>query len=131
MIHVIDGVLSPTSVVDVALNNSNFAQLVEKLSEAGPFTIFAPTDDAFTKVFSGLWQVILKSIPVTFQGPLPGKLMIDHRSGVFRGSVFRNPTLHISQIRVKFLQLLHGIEDSEIRSSIASGAGSPLPVPIV
>ena len=63
VIHVIDGVLSPTSVVDVALNNSNFTQLVEAvvkaglvetLSEAGPFTIFAPTDDAFAQLFADL-----------------------------------------------------------------------------
>ena len=63
VIHVIDGVLSPTSVVDIALNNSNFTQLVEAvvkaglvetLSEAGPFTIFAPTDDAFAQLYDDL-----------------------------------------------------------------------------
>jgi transforming growth factor-beta-induced protein len=63
VIHVIDGVLSPTSVVDVALNNSNFTQLVqavvkaglvETLSESGPFTIFAPTDDAFAQLYADL-----------------------------------------------------------------------------
>jgi len=57
--------------------------------------------------------------------------MIDHRFGIFRSSVFRNPSLHIGKVGVKFLQLLHGIEDPEIRGSIASGAGGPLPVPIV
>lgn len=63
VIHVIDGVLSPTSVVDIAINNSNFSQLVEAvvkaglvetLSQAGPFTIFAPTDEAFAQLFTDL-----------------------------------------------------------------------------
>lgn len=63
VIHVIDGVLVPTSVVDIAINNSNFTQLVqavvkaglvETLSADGPFTIFAPTDEAFAQLFSDL-----------------------------------------------------------------------------
>jgi len=63
VIHVIDGVLSPTSVVDIALNNGSFTQLVEAvvkaglvetLSGSGPFTIFAPTDAAFAQLFTDL-----------------------------------------------------------------------------
>ncbi|MFC2113005.1 fasciclin domain-containing protein [Bacteroidota bacterium] len=63
VIHVIDGVLIPTSVVDIALNNSNFTQLVlavvkaglvDVLNASGPFTIFAPTDDAFMSLYSAL-----------------------------------------------------------------------------
>ena len=63
VIHVIDGVLTPTSVVDIAINNSNFSKLVEAvvkaglvetLSAEGPFTIFAPTDEAFNKLFAEL-----------------------------------------------------------------------------
>jgi transforming growth factor-beta-induced protein len=63
VIHVIDGVLSPTSVVDIAINNGNFSKLVEAvvkaglvdaLSAEGPFTIFAPTDAAFEQLFSDL-----------------------------------------------------------------------------
>lgn len=56
VIHVIDEVLLPNDVVDLALNNGNFTALVEALTKAelvetlqgdGPFTIFAPTDEAF------------------------------------------------------------------------------------
>lgn len=63
VIHVIDAVLTPTSVVDIAINNSNFSKLVEAvvkaglvetLSDAGPFTIFAPTDAAFEQLFADL-----------------------------------------------------------------------------
>jgi transforming growth factor-beta-induced protein len=63
VIHVIDKVLLPNSIVDVASNNGSFsilvsalvkADLVSTLSGAGPFTVFAPTDAAFTALFSSL-----------------------------------------------------------------------------
>lgn len=63
VIHVIDAVLTPTSTVDIAINNSNFtylveavvkAGLVETLSASGPFTIFAPTNAAFEQLFADL-----------------------------------------------------------------------------
>jgi transforming growth factor-beta-induced protein len=63
VIHVIDGVLKPTSVDDIAINNSGFSYLVEAvvkaglvdiLSDEGPFTIFAPTDAAFEQLFVDL-----------------------------------------------------------------------------
>jgi transforming growth factor-beta-induced protein len=63
VIHVIDKVLLPPTVVGIALNNSAFTTLVsavvkaglaETLSGAGPFTVFAPTNDAFTALFTAL-----------------------------------------------------------------------------
>ncbi len=63
IIHVIDKVLLPPSVVDLALQNSMFstlvsavvkADLVGALSGAGPFTVFAPTNDAFAALFATL-----------------------------------------------------------------------------
>jgi len=63
VIHVINKVLLPPTVVDVALDNSNFsilvsalvkAELVETLKGAGPFTVFAPTNDAFNALFTQL-----------------------------------------------------------------------------
>jgi transforming growth factor-beta-induced protein len=63
VIHVIDKVLLPPSVVDLALDNANFsilvqavvkANLAETLSSAGPFTIFAPTNTAFEQLFTTL-----------------------------------------------------------------------------
>jgi transforming growth factor-beta-induced protein len=63
IIHVIDTVLipptPPKSIVEIALANPNFstlvgalssANLVEALSGEGPFTVFAPTNDAFSKL---------------------------------------------------------------------------------
>lgn len=63
IIHVIDKVLLPASIVDIALNDPNFstlvaalvkAELVETLSGDGPFTVFAPTNDAFAALFTAL-----------------------------------------------------------------------------
>ena len=63
VIHVIDKVLLPTDVVDIAINNSNFSILVEAVVKAdlvdalkgeGPFTVFAPTNAAFEALFTQL-----------------------------------------------------------------------------
>ena len=63
VIHVIDNVLIPPTVVGIALNNSNFsilvsavvkAGLVDALNGNGPFTVFAPTNAAFQKLFTTL-----------------------------------------------------------------------------
>jgi transforming growth factor-beta-induced protein len=62
-IHVIDKVILPSNVVGHAINNSDFSILVEAvvkaglvnaLSAAGPFTVFAPTNQAFTNLFNTL-----------------------------------------------------------------------------
>ena len=55
-VHVIDAVLGLPDIVDHALNNDNFTSLTGALSSenlvtvlqgTGPFTVFAPTNDAF------------------------------------------------------------------------------------
>jgi len=57
VIHAIDAVLMPPSVVDLAVQNGSFGTLVSAVVEAelaetlsdpsGTYTVFAPTDDAF------------------------------------------------------------------------------------
>ncbi len=63
VIHVVDKVILPPSVVSIAMANENFstlvaavakAGLVEALEGDGPFTVFAPTNDAFDALFSEL-----------------------------------------------------------------------------
>lgn len=63
VIHVVDKVILPPSVVNIALDNDNFsilvqavvkAGLVDALSGTGPFTVFAPTNAAFTSLFAQL-----------------------------------------------------------------------------
>lgn len=72
VIHVIDKVLLPPTVVDIALANSSFTTLVAALNKAnlvnalkddGPFTVFAPTNDAFNALFSDLRVTGIDQIP--------------------------------------------------------------------
>ena len=84
VIHVIDGVLMPKTddmgsddgsaaasgtIVDVAAGNADFstlvaavkaASLVETLSGEGPYTVFAPTNEAFAKLPAGTVDTLLK-----------------------------------------------------------------------
>jgi uncharacterized surface protein with fasciclin (FAS1) repeats len=59
-------------IVDTAISAGNFktlvaavqaAGLVETLKSPGPFTVFAPTDDAFDKLPKGTVENLLKDIP--------------------------------------------------------------------
>jgi uncharacterized surface protein with fasciclin (FAS1) repeats len=61
--------VQPTTIVDVAVGNENFttlvaalkaAGLVETLSSDGPFTVFAPSNDAFNKLPAGTVDNLLK-----------------------------------------------------------------------
>jgi len=63
VIHVVDKVILPPSIVNIAIDNANFsilvqavvkAGLVDALSGAGPFTVFAPTNAAFNALFAQL-----------------------------------------------------------------------------
>jgi transforming growth factor-beta-induced protein len=63
VIHVVNKVILPTDVVDIASNNDEFTSLVGALGSAdgdlvnvlkgtGPFTVFAPVNGAFTDIAS-------------------------------------------------------------------------------
>ncbi len=61
-----------TDIVDTAIAAGSFktlvkavqaAGLVETLKGKGPFTVFAPTDDAFAKLPKGTVEGLLKDIP--------------------------------------------------------------------
>jgi uncharacterized surface protein with fasciclin (FAS1) repeats len=61
-----------TDIVDTAVAAGNFntlvtavkaAGLVDTLKSPGPFTVFAPTDEAFAKLPSGTLDMLLKDIP--------------------------------------------------------------------
>ena len=63
VIHVIDSVLLPATIVDLAVAYPDFdtlvaaavaAELVDTLNSAGPFTVFAPTDEAFVAAITAL-----------------------------------------------------------------------------
>jgi uncharacterized surface protein with fasciclin (FAS1) repeats len=59
-------------IVDTAVNAGSFntlvaavkaANLVDTLKGSGPFTVFAPTDDAFAKLPEGTVDALLQDIP--------------------------------------------------------------------
>jgi uncharacterized surface protein with fasciclin (FAS1) repeats len=75
-------------IVDTAVAAGNFktlvtavkaAGLVDTLKSKGPFTVFAPTDDAFAKLTKGTVEGLLKDIPklkaVLTYHVVPGKVM--------------------------------------------------------
>jgi len=69
VIHVIDSVILPRDIVDTAVAAGQFktlaaalkaAGLVKTLKGKGPFTVFAPTDEAFGKLPEGTVKELLK-----------------------------------------------------------------------
>ncbi|PSB21624.1 fasciclin domain-containing protein [Phormidesmis priestleyi ULC007] len=59
-------------IVDIAVGAGSFntlvtavkaANLVDALKSPGPFTVFAPTDDAFAKLPPGTIQTLVQNIP--------------------------------------------------------------------
>lgn len=68
VVHVIDAVLTPPTIVDIALQNPDFstlvtalqaAELVDTLAGPGPFTVFAPTNAAFEAIPQADLQALL------------------------------------------------------------------------
>jgi transforming growth factor-beta-induced protein len=96
VIHVIDSVILPPAdemmadkdIIDTAVADGRFttlaaaieaAGLVETLKGEGPFTVFAPTDDAFAKLPAGTVEALLQDIPqltnILLYHVVPGKVM--------------------------------------------------------
>jgi uncharacterized surface protein with fasciclin (FAS1) repeats len=74
-------------IVEIAVSNEGFetlvaavkaANLVETLKSPGPFTVFAPNDEAFAKLPPGTIQTLLQNIPqltrILTYHVVPGKL---------------------------------------------------------
>ena len=77
-----------TDIVDIAVSADSFktlvaavqaAGLVDTLKSPGPFTVFAPNDNAFAKLPPGTIQTLLQNIPqlsrILTYHVVPGKLM--------------------------------------------------------
>jgi len=90
VIHVIDAVILPESrdIVDIAVEDGRFttlvaavqaADLVDTLKSEGPFTVFAPTDEAFAALPAGTLDALLADIPaltnILLYHVVPGKVM--------------------------------------------------------
>lgn len=81
-------VTAPGDIVEIAAADGRFttlvkaveaAGLVETLKGAGPFTVFAPTDEAFGKLPPGALDGLIEDVPalknVLLYHVLPGKVM--------------------------------------------------------
>lgn len=109
VIHVIDAVLDPddavVNIVETAVDNGNFTTLVAALQAAGldddlegdgPFTVFAPTDDAFDNLPPGTVATLLE--------PANQTLLIDILTyHVFDGSVLSSAATALSGQNVPML----------------------------
>jgi len=75
-------------IVDIAVSNDSFktlvaavqaANLVDTLKSPGPFTVFAPNDQAFAKLPPGTIHTLLQNVPqltrILKYHVVPGKLM--------------------------------------------------------
>ncbi len=117
VIHVIDTVLLPPAeevaefgtIVDIAVEDGRFetlvaalqaADLAEALSGEGPFTVFAPTDEAFNQLPEGTIPALLDDIPALTD------ILLYH---VVEGEVFAEDV-----ITLEFAETLLG-KDVEIR----------------
>jgi len=79
---------SPPDLVDTAVSAGSFktlaaalkaAGLVDTLKGPGPFTVFAPTDEAFAKLPPGTVEALLKDLPklrsILTYHVVPGRVM--------------------------------------------------------
>ncbi len=109
VVHVIDKVLTPPTIVDAALANSSFTTLVSAvvkadlagaLSGAGPFTVFAPTNAAFADLLVQLNVNSLEDIDVQ---TLTNVLLYHVVSGNVMSTELANgmvPTLNTAEVEV-------------------------------
>jgi uncharacterized surface protein with fasciclin (FAS1) repeats len=111
-------------IVDIAVGAGSFqtlvaavqaAGLVETLKSPGPFTVFAPTDEAFAKLPPGTIQTLLQNIPqlariLTFH-VTPGKLTKAELAQL--GSV---PSIEGSPIPI------HGADPFEVKNATVIAA---------
>jgi uncharacterized surface protein with fasciclin (FAS1) repeats len=84
-------------ICDTAIAAGNFktlvaatqaAGLVETLNTKGPYTVFAPTDDAFAKLPAGTVEGLLKDIPKltailkyhVIEGAVPSSDVVQHKN---------------------------------------------------
>ena len=112
IIHVVDSVMMPASldIVGTAVEAGTFktlaaaleaAELVEALQGEGPFTVFAPTDEAFAALPEGTVESLLKPenreklVGILTYHVVPGRVYSDQLSS---GEV---ATLQSSHVKVK------------------------------
>nr|WP_244183010.1 fasciclin domain-containing protein [Vibrio hangzhouensis] len=99
-------------IVDVAVDNGSFttlvaaiqaAGLVDTLKGEGPFTVFAPTDDAFAKLPEGTLESLLKPenkdqlVAILTYHVVSGKVMAADVMGLDKATTVQGQDVMISQ----------------------------------
>ena len=96
------------NIVEIAAASDQFktlvtavkaAGLVDTLKGDGPFTVFAPTDDAFAKLPQGTVEGLLKDLPklksVLTYHVVAGKVMAKDVAGVKSAKTVQGGELHV------------------------------------
>jgi transforming growth factor-beta-induced protein len=110
VIHVIDSVLLPQDdIIDIAGKAGSFKTLIAAIDAAGlndtlrgegPFTVFAPTDEAFAKLPKGTVEGLLKDLPklraVLLYHVVPGKQMAADVVKISKAKTAQGQSVHIS-----------------------------------
>ncbi len=117
VIHVIDSVILPPSqdITEIAIADGRFTTLVAALGAAdlvgtlqgdGPFTVFAPTDDAFAALPAGTVDALLADIPTLTD------ILLYH---VVSGEVFSSDVVSLSSAdTVQGQPVLINVEDGKV-----------------
>ena len=100
----------PGSIVDIAVADGRFTTLVTAVTEAGlaetlsgegPFTVFAPTDDAFAALPEGTIEALLADIPaltdILLYHVADGKVMAAEVVGLDEVPTLQGSSVAISQ----------------------------------
>lgn len=110
VIHVIDSVMLPKDIVETAVAAGKFetlaaalgaAGLVEALQGEGPFTVFAPTDEAFAKLPEGTVESLLKPenkdqlTAILTYHVVPGKVMAKEVVGLSEATTLQGSNVSI------------------------------------
>ena len=107
-----------TDIVDTAVAAGSFntlveavkaADLVDTLKGEGPFTVFAPTDEAFAKLPSGTLEGLLadkaKLAKVLTYHVVPGKIMSSDLAGVASLKTVEGSDLMVADIPVSSVDI--------------------------
>ncbi len=109
VIHVIDSVMMPKDIVGVAAANESFSTLVTAVTEAGlvetlqgegPFTVFAPTNEAFAALPEGTLEAVLadkdKLTAILTYHVVPGKVTAADVVGVDEAPTVQGDTITVT-----------------------------------
>ncbi len=124
VIHVLDGVVLPStkSIVDTAAGAGTFktllaaataAGLADTLAKDGPFTVFAPTDEAFAKLPAGTVESLLKP-------ENKDKLVSILKLHVVKGRVYSNDALKAGKaasLSAQTLEIVKGEKAATVNGS--------------